>query len=241
MPASAPILSKTSRFPERRGPRAFRNFARNAFTLIELLTAIAIVGVLMGILTPVVTKFRASANSARCVSNLREIGAAMSLYANDNGDRLPAPGPPDADARDSWMAQIHRYTGAPFPAAGTGRLVNSVSSIFLCPSWPFEDSTANEQRLPGYSMWAELGGSDPDWNQRRPLSEILQPSRVLLAIEHEESAFAGRSQAWLDGGAYLSNPNERGALRHGIHANYLFADGHVSSHRPEEARKDFAH
>ncbi len=60
-----------------------------AFTLIELLTVIAIIGVLAGILIPVVGKVRESARVAQGVSNLRQIGAAVHLYAAQNRDLLP--------------------------------------------------------------------------------------------------------------------------------------------------------
>jgi len=65
---------------------------RRAFTLIELLTVIAIIGVLAGILIPVVGKVRRNARLASSASNLRQIGNAMFLYAGDNRDRLPGAG-----------------------------------------------------------------------------------------------------------------------------------------------------
>lgn len=64
-------------FPSRRTSRA-------AFTLIELLTVIAIIGILAAILIPTVSKVRASAKNAHCVAQLREWGRIILLYANDN-------------------------------------------------------------------------------------------------------------------------------------------------------------
>jgi prepilin-type N-terminal cleavage/methylation domain-containing protein/prepilin-type processing-associated H-X9-DG protein len=60
-----------------------------AFTLIELLTVIAIIGILAAILIPVVGSVRHSARSAQSLSNLRQIGLVTALYANDNSDRFP--------------------------------------------------------------------------------------------------------------------------------------------------------
>ncbi len=66
--------------------RSTRNLA---FTLIELLTVIAIIGVLAAILIPTVGAVRKTAIKAQCASNLHQMGTALNLYRNDNKDRLP--------------------------------------------------------------------------------------------------------------------------------------------------------
>ena len=58
--------------------------AKLAFTLIELLTVIAIIGILAAIIIPTVGAVREKAKSVRCVSNLRQIGVGIRLFANDN-------------------------------------------------------------------------------------------------------------------------------------------------------------
>lgn len=58
--------------------------ARHGFTLIELLAVIAIVGILVSILIPVVSKMRTSALRSETVSNLRQVFAACQLYSNNN-------------------------------------------------------------------------------------------------------------------------------------------------------------
>jgi len=77
---------------------------RRAFTLIELLTVIAIIGILAAILIPVVGKVRKSAAATKCSSNLRGFGTALSLYANDHKNTLPSP----AGANNSFYDSIHR-------------------------------------------------------------------------------------------------------------------------------------
>lgn len=60
-----------------------------AFTLIELLTVIAIIGILAAILIPLAGSVRESARQSVCQNNLRQWYTAWILYANDNDDRLP--------------------------------------------------------------------------------------------------------------------------------------------------------
>ncbi|WP_052361508.1 type II secretion system protein [Geminisphaera colitermitum] len=61
-----------------------------AFTLVELLTVVAIIGILAGILIPVTARVRWSARSTQCTSNIRQLVQLFLLYANDNKGKLPA-------------------------------------------------------------------------------------------------------------------------------------------------------
>ncbi len=62
---------------------------RRTFTLIELLTVIAIVSLLMAILLPSLGAARASARRALCAANLRQVGIGMRAYLNSSNDRYP--------------------------------------------------------------------------------------------------------------------------------------------------------
>ena len=62
---------------------------RKGFTLIELLVVIAIIALLMGILMPALARVRQLANRVVCGSNLKAIGTAMLVYANDYDDDYP--------------------------------------------------------------------------------------------------------------------------------------------------------
>src|ERR1700722_16600119 len=61
-----------------------------AFTLIEMLVVIAIIGLLAALLLPALSSASAKAKRTGCLNNLNQINLAVRLYAGDNGDTLPA-------------------------------------------------------------------------------------------------------------------------------------------------------
>ncbi len=91
-------------------------------TLIELLTVLAILGILLAIIIPTVGGARESAQRAVDASNLRELGKAALIYAADNRDALPNPqqaSRPVAGSNErywQWFGQLARYGGFNDPA-----------------------------------------------------------------------------------------------------------------------------
>lgn len=113
-------------------PRRQSSPFRRAFTLIELLTVIAIIGILAAIIIPTVGRVRQSARAAQCKSNLRQIGAGLHLYAADNKDRLPfgltQPQSPGT-GNFVWHRAILPYIGV----QDADRYDNKQSPVLLCP------------------------------------------------------------------------------------------------------------
>jgi prepilin-type N-terminal cleavage/methylation domain-containing protein len=81
---------------------------RRGFTLIELLVVIAIIAILAAILFPVFAQAREQARKSMCLSNCKQLGTAMQMYAQDYDDMLPGwdnPGAPRSRANGagrSW-------------------------------------------------------------------------------------------------------------------------------------------
>ncbi|HPO51788.1 MAG TPA: DUF1559 domain-containing protein [bacterium] len=115
------------------------------FTLIELLVVIAIIGILSALVLPVLSRAREQAKRVVCMNNLRQIGIATHVYANDYDGFIPAGGNPTwtIECPAIWRlasASEPGYVGLGILCMGwrdTGKGRYLPSPIFLlCPSVP---------------------------------------------------------------------------------------------------------
>lgn len=114
-----------------RSNRSNRKTVRpTAFTLIELLVVIAIIGILAAMLLPALNSARDRGKTALCVSNLKQVGIAITMYADDNGDYYP---PGWIDGVSDWSLTVAPYVAK---TLATYQNLGSIttSPVFVCPS-----------------------------------------------------------------------------------------------------------
>lgn len=100
-----------------------RGCFNKAFTLIELLVVIAIIAMLMAVLLPSLRAARMLAQRTVSSSNMRQLGVAITLYANDYKGRFPLTMHTSSDRKKTWI-----YTLLPY--------VSDVDKIRICPADP---------------------------------------------------------------------------------------------------------
>jgi prepilin-type N-terminal cleavage/methylation domain-containing protein/prepilin-type processing-associated H-X9-DG protein len=194
------------------------------FTLIELLVVIAIIAVLAAMLLPALARAKESARSTQCSSQMRQLGLAMRLYAEDHADTFP---------RSMHSAAVHRElpwgrTLAGYVGGGGGHWTNLLHGLYHCPSDPRVGSWSY-----GQNVYFELGPDDDYFGKPatwRRVGQVRRPAGTILQSENASGTDHIMPNFWV----IEADTVDVAKTRHKGRSNYTFVDGHAGSHRFEE-------
>ncbi|WOO41977.1 prepilin-type N-terminal cleavage/methylation domain-containing protein [Rubellicoccus peritrichatus] len=182
---------------------------RPAFTLVELLAVIAMIGILAAILIPVVGSVMEQADTAKSTSNLRQLGNATSLYVADNDYEVPMLGNGNY-GNPPWYITLSGYIGITQNESGYGFFEESTESILSNPATDFPEYSVN------YAPSFNTAAAGSSTGKILKMTDVKSPS----------------SKSWLitTSRSYFYNPYNQMNVEypHNKQANVLFFDGSVA-------------
>ncbi|HWL54127.1 MAG TPA: prepilin-type N-terminal cleavage/methylation domain-containing protein [Chthoniobacteraceae bacterium] len=229
---------------------------KRGFSLTELLAALAVAAVLLGILLPLAGRQRQAAQAGRCAGNLRQLGVALTLYATENnGYLLPcyieAGTLGETVGARLWYQALHYANPATYK--GEGILPNAnpnhdprLLTVYNCPSNP---DRIGHWGTPSYAYSGALGMYRPADSEQKPirirLTNLDEPSRVVAMVD---AGLRTLNPAPPNVVCYRTEPTGTFEWRRSVHfdlhpgrkANFLLVDGHVEAIPLAEVERRFA-
>lgn len=179
-----------------------------SFTLIELLVVVAIIGILVSMLMPALSKAREASRAAVCKSNMKQLGIATNMYAEGtdvivpggmNFDMIPDNyGYPDQDKTSYYCdpPMLGQYAGND---VGDDNIWNHIQgrqprsdSVFICPSATDAATFGNppyNTRIGINLRIAAYVNAPSKWSDVMKIGEIIDPAKVVLFVDHRGSRF----------------------------------------------------
>lgn len=228
---------------------------RGGFTLIELLVVIAIIAILASMLLPALSKARLKGQSIQCVSNLKQLTYAWTMYSGDYTEILVPNWINDSRA---WIDGLNGNVDV-MPSATNVALIkqgllyryNPSPGVYLCPTATKGPPTVipNQRVVRYYSLEGRMGGanatvaskygvSDTTWVLGDKYPQYQKMTEIKLPSPSEAMTFVDESLQTLDDGYFAVNANDRvdkwqnsPTVRHGSGGVFGFADGHAERWR----------
>ena len=220
----------TGLFMKRRGNRG-------SFTLIELLVVIAIIAILASLLLPALSKVKDKARGIQCISNLKQAGTGMLMYAMDFTDYAPVSYNSDSGSGIKYKPGWTGVLATPIDSAGNNDIALSYVrnwKVFHCPSTTNIPAPDKYNSANTYGVWGDA------WNNPQsryiinlsgsrqfialPIRLVEKVSSTMYAIDNTNySSFTNVNIGYWESSAYST------ALRHANSANAVFFDGHAGA------------
>lgn len=183
---------------------------KKAFTLLELLVVIVIIGIIAALLAPAVGKARQGAKKSQCANNLREIGIAVHLYIDDHDYKFPRTD--TGGTSPYWFDYLLAYIDD--------------NNVMKCPS--YDDHVTRSPLAQSYAYNEYLSMVD--------INDVLSSSYCMIATDSRITGKQVITTAYGGYGLRITTTHyisytEIPGDRHSHGTNVLFVDGHVSWYR----------
>jgi prepilin-type N-terminal cleavage/methylation domain-containing protein len=237
-----------------------KNKSRSGFTLIELLVVIAIIAILAAMLLPALAAAKRKSQQGVCLSNLKQLQLAWTMYADDNSDRLADNIKNGANGAADWVQGDMNAADKGHATDFTNVLLIEAGEIYpyvknpgayRCPSDTLPDprvTPANTLRVRSYSLNCYMNGADEGGVENPPLTtlgyyfvnkktaDIKFPMPALAFVFVHEAEFSiddgdlGATGSGLPVGGQVSQWLNVPATAAHHGSCFSFADGHEEFH-----------